>query len=67
MPVKKSALQRFMTMADKFRTMGVRTNADTPEDAQVARNFGAEASAFSAPSICSMGQMPINRCSSYAK
>jgi len=29
-------------MADKFRTMGVRTNADTPEDAQVARNFGAE-------------------------
>jgi pyruvate,orthophosphate dikinase len=33
---------RFMTMADKFRTMGVRTNADTPEDAQVARNFGAE-------------------------
>jgi pyruvate,orthophosphate dikinase len=34
--------QRFMTMADKFRTMGVRTNADTPEDAKVARNFGAE-------------------------
>ena len=34
--------KRFMTMADKFRTMGVRTNADTPEDAQVARNFGAE-------------------------
>jgi pyruvate,orthophosphate dikinase len=33
---------RFMTMADKFRTMGVRTNADTPEDAQVARKFGAE-------------------------
>ena len=34
--------QRFMTMADKFRTMGVRTNADTPEDARVARGFGAE-------------------------
>ena len=34
--------KRFMTMADKFRTMGVRTNSDTPEDAQVARNFGAE-------------------------
>ncbi len=34
--------QRFMTIADKFRTMGVRTNADTPEDARVARNFGAE-------------------------
>ena len=34
--------QRFMTMADTFRTMGVRTNADTPEDARVARGFGAE-------------------------
>ncbi|MBN1670323.1 MAG: pyruvate, phosphate dikinase [Kiritimatiellae bacterium] len=34
--------QRFMTMADKFRTMGVRTNADTPADAKNARNFGAE-------------------------
>ncbi|MCE5265071.1 MAG: pyruvate, phosphate dikinase [Deltaproteobacteria bacterium] len=34
--------QRFMTMADKYRTMGVRTNADTAEDARVARAFGAE-------------------------
>jgi pyruvate,orthophosphate dikinase len=34
--------QAFMTMADKFRKMGVRTNADTPEDAQTARDFGAE-------------------------
>jgi pyruvate,orthophosphate dikinase len=34
--------QRFMTMADQYRTMGVRTNADTPADARVARNFGAE-------------------------
>jgi pyruvate,orthophosphate dikinase len=34
--------QRFMTMADQFRTMGVRTNADTPADAAVARGFGAE-------------------------
>jgi pyruvate,orthophosphate dikinase len=34
--------QRFMTMADQFRTMGVRTNADTPADAKVARGFGAE-------------------------
>jgi pyruvate,orthophosphate dikinase len=34
--------QRFMTMADKFRKMGVRTNADTPKDARVARGFGAE-------------------------
>ncbi|MCK9362314.1 MAG: pyruvate, phosphate dikinase [Syntrophales bacterium] len=34
--------QQFMTLADKFRTMGVRTNADTPRDATVARAFGAE-------------------------
>jgi pyruvate,orthophosphate dikinase len=34
--------QKFMTMADKFRTMGVRTNAETPQDAKVARGFGAE-------------------------
>ena len=34
--------QKFMSMADKFRTMGVRTNADTPADAKVARAYGAE-------------------------
>jgi len=30
-----------MDMADKFRTMDVRTNADTPNDAKTAFNFGA--------------------------
>ncbi len=34
--------QVFMKLVDKFRTMGVRTNADTPADAKVARDFGAE-------------------------
>ncbi len=34
--------QEFMKIVDKFRTMGVRTNADTPDDARVARAFGAE-------------------------
>ncbi|MCR9077086.1 MAG: PEP-utilizing enzyme, partial [bacterium] len=33
---------RVMRWADKYRTMGVRTNADTPEDAQRARDFGAK-------------------------
>ena len=28
--------------ADRYRTMGVRTNADTAEDARLARQFGAE-------------------------
>jgi pyruvate,orthophosphate dikinase len=30
-----------MNWADKYRTIGVRTNADTPKDAQVTRKFGA--------------------------
>ena len=34
--------QGFMKLVDKFRTLGVRTNADTPQDAKVAREFGAE-------------------------
>ena len=34
--------QQFMTMVDKYRTMGVRANADTAEDARKARAFGAE-------------------------
>ncbi|MBO4739840.1 MAG: pyruvate, phosphate dikinase, partial [Bacteroidales bacterium] len=34
--------QEFMKLVDKFRVMGVRTNADNPEDAQNAINFGAE-------------------------
>ncbi len=33
---------RIMTWADKFRTMKVRTNADTPADAKRARELGAE-------------------------
>ena len=32
----------FMSWADEFRKLNVRTNADTPHDAQVAREFGAE-------------------------
>ena len=31
----------YMKIVDKFRKMGVRTNADTAEDATVAREFGA--------------------------
>jgi pyruvate,orthophosphate dikinase len=34
--------QAFMKIVDKFRKMGVRANADTAEDATVARDFGAE-------------------------
>jgi len=31
-----------MTLAEKYARMDVRTNADTPHDASVARNFGAK-------------------------
>jgi pyruvate,orthophosphate dikinase len=34
--------QSFMKLVDQFKKMGVRTNADTPADATVARQFGAE-------------------------
>jgi pyruvate,orthophosphate dikinase len=34
--------ERFMAWADSYRTMKVRTNADTPADAAQARKFGAE-------------------------
>ena len=33
---------RIMAWADKYRTLGVRTNADTPKDAAKARELGAE-------------------------
>ncbi len=34
--------KEMMKWADQFRTLGVRTNADTPNDAEVARNYGAQ-------------------------
>jgi len=34
--------QQFMKIVDKYRKLGVRTNADTTEDAKLARAFGAE-------------------------
>jgi len=33
---------KLMVWVDQFRTLKVRTNADTPHDAKVAREFGAE-------------------------
>ncbi len=34
--------RQFMGWADDYRKLKVRTNADTPQDAKVARDFGAE-------------------------
>jgi pyruvate,orthophosphate dikinase len=35
-------LNSFLKVCDSIRKLGIRTNADTPEDAQRARQFGAE-------------------------
>ena len=35
-------LVEFLKVCDKVRTLGVRANADTPEDARTARTFGAQ-------------------------
>jgi pyruvate,orthophosphate dikinase len=41
-PELGGAFAELMRWADKIRTLSVRTNADTPADARVAREFGAE-------------------------
>ena len=45
-PMREAALddafQTLLAWADDFRDIGVRANADTPADAQTARNFAAE-------------------------
>lgn len=45
-PTMEAALsdnfRKIMELADKYTRMYVRTNADTPNDAQVARQFGAQ-------------------------
>ncbi|MHC4396422.1 MAG: pyruvate, phosphate dikinase [Planctomycetota bacterium] len=41
-PTMSGDFDRFMRICDDVRTLGVRTNADTPEDAKRAREFGAE-------------------------
>jgi pyruvate,orthophosphate dikinase len=41
-PEMSGPFSQVMAWSDKYRTMKVRTNADTPHDAEVARAFGAE-------------------------
>ena len=40
--LKSGNFGRFMSWVDKYRYLSVRTNADTPKDAQKAVDFGAE-------------------------
>lgn len=41
-PEKNPDLKIFLKWCDEIRTLGIRTNADRPEDAAQARRFGAE-------------------------
>jgi pyruvate, orthophosphate dikinase len=41
-PSLNKDFQELMVWVDQIRQIGVRTNADTPNDAKVARSFGAE-------------------------
>jgi pyruvate, orthophosphate dikinase len=41
-PEPPKAYETLMKWADKVRKLGVRTNADTPQDARLAREMGAE-------------------------
>ncbi len=41
-PQISGEFEEFMSWADKFRKLRVRANADTPGDARLAREFGAE-------------------------
>ncbi len=39
---ENTLLAEFLKICDSFKRLGIRTNADTPEDARKARQFGAE-------------------------
>jgi len=41
-PEKNVHYKELMSWADKLRKLGIRTNADNPQDAKAARKFGAE-------------------------
>jgi pyruvate,orthophosphate dikinase len=41
-PGLRDEFKEFLGWADRYRTLGVRANADTPEDAGKAREFGAQ-------------------------
>jgi pyruvate,orthophosphate dikinase len=41
-PRIEAQFEQILSWADEFRTLGVRANADNPEDAKRARGFGAE-------------------------
>jgi pyruvate,orthophosphate dikinase len=67
-PQLSGDFSKVMRWADKHRKLGVRTNADTPEDSERARGFGAEGIGlcrtehmfFEGPRIKAMRQMILS-------
>jgi hypothetical protein len=51
-PELSEDFEQILAWADELRTLGVRANADIPEDTQKAREFGAGASACAARNTC---------------
>ncbi|MCD6434178.1 MAG: pyruvate, phosphate dikinase [Candidatus Diapherotrites archaeon] len=41
-PKLSKEFKQLLKWADEYRKLGIRTNADTPKDAKIAREFGAE-------------------------
>jgi len=59
--------RHFMKLVDNHRTMGVRTNADTPADAKLPGTMALKVLACSAPNTCFMAKAPISRYSCSGK
>ena len=51
-----------MEWADAIRTLKIRTNADSPAQAEMAVKFGQRASVSAAPSICSLTKHESPQC-----
>ena len=51
-----------MGWADEMRKLGVRANADTPNDARMALSSVPKASGFAVPSTCSSREIASGRC-----
>ncbi len=56
-PIKRgqigSDLRKLLGWADRYRRLGVRANADTPQDARLRASWAPKASACAGPSTCS--------------
>jgi pyruvate,orthophosphate dikinase len=61
-PEPSAELETVLAWADALRRLGVRANADTPEDARRARELGAEGIGCAAPSTCSWLPTANPRC-----